>query len=86
MQPRDVLDAQLDNVREISIPWSVVGGRPASFSWLGYVVTAGGFIYAQLPATNPVGSAGATPAFKHYFNVSSSNPGAAPFADERSVP
>ena len=43
--------------REIAIPWSAItGGRkPAAFSFLGYITTGDGFVYAQLPPENGSG-------------------------------
>ncbi len=29
--------------REVAIPWSIIGGRPESFAWLGYLNSATGF-------------------------------------------
>ncbi len=43
------------NVREFSIPWSIItgGGRPASFLFLGYLADSGnGYIYGQIPQGN----------------------------------
>lgn len=83
---------QCDNgttqVREEVIPWSLVGGRPASFGWLGYVAANGnsnpqGYIYGQLPADNPGGGPANADTYPHYFVVPDATPGVGlPFAHE----
>jgi hypothetical protein len=62
-----------NNLRELAIPWSVVGGMPASFSFLGYVVDTAGtnFAYGEIPEGNPVGAFG-TAAHNFYFQVDDS--------------
>lgn len=42
------------NVREFSIPWSAItgGSRPASFLFVAYLSSSGGYIYGQLPEGN----------------------------------
>ncbi len=46
------------NVRELSIPWSAItgGGRPASFLFLAYVSSSGGYIFGQVPQGNAEGN------------------------------
>ena len=33
--------------REFSIPWSAIGGMPASFNFFSYLTSSGGFVYGQ---------------------------------------
>jgi hypothetical protein len=74
----------MGNDREIVIPWAALGANaiPASFRWLGYATSAGGFVYGQVPETNPSGNIGTGQAFPdNYFVGSTSNGGGAfPFA------
>lgn len=67
--------------RELVIPWAALGTNviPASFRWAGYNTSAGGFVYAQMPETNPAGNIGTNTAFGHDFFVSSTNNGAGAF-------
>ena len=46
------------NVRELAIPWSAItgGGRPASFLFLGYLSSLGGYIFGQIPQGNTEGT------------------------------
>jgi hypothetical protein len=83
--------AQCDNgttqVREEVIPWSLIGGRPASFGWLAYVAAPQpsnpqGYIYGQMPTGNPSGAPANNDAFTQYYEVTNGTPGiGAPFAD-----
>jgi len=70
--------------RELSIAWTAIraGGRPASFSWLGYVTSAAGFAYGQLPVDNPAGPIGPMANLPFFYKVSDSTPGVGtkPFA------
>jgi hypothetical protein len=70
------------NVREFSIPWSVIGGRPASFVWFGYVTSSGGSAYNQTPFENPSGNFGTGARPERYFiiNDTNHNAGIKPFA------
>ncbi len=68
--------ADNSNVREISIPWSVVGGRPASFAWFGYVTTSGGIVYNSVPVNNPTGTIGTSARYERYYIVNNTNDGA----------
>ncbi|UOR05817.1 T9SS type A sorting domain-containing protein [Hymenobacter aerilatus] len=73
-----------NGTREISIPWSIMGGRPASFNMVGYVTAPtlnGGYIYGQIPAKtvlnrNGAGPIGTDAKFVRYYTVSSTNNGA----------
>lgn len=71
-------------IRELSIAWTAIraGGRPASFSWLGYVTSAAGFTYGQLPVDNPAGPIGLMANLTFFYKVSDSTPGVGtkPFA------
>ena len=64
------------NVKEISIPWSVIGGRPASFNFIMYTLNNGlpsGNIYDPYPGTNPGGNMGMNGHFERYYTVTSTN-------------
>lgn len=67
--------------REIVIPWAALGanGIPASFRWVAYATSATGFVYGQVPTTNPGGNIGTAANFPHDFFVSSTNDGAGAF-------
>ena len=67
--------------RELVIPWAALGANvlPASFRWAAYTTSSGGFVYAQVPETNPAGAIGTSAAFGHDFFVSSTNNGAGAF-------
>lgn len=72
------------NVRELVIPWSTIhtGGRPASFSWLGYATSASGYVYGEMPPANPGGAIGTAASFTHFYSVPDAAPvtGSKPFA------
>ncbi|CAM3413313.1 hypothetical protein FLLO111716_08895 [Flavobacterium longum] len=63
------------NVREFSIPWSAIGGRPTSFNWFGYVTSSGGFVYGQVPTENAGGSIGTGARYGRYYTVSTTTVG-----------
>ena len=72
--------------KELAIPWSALGGKPASFNWFGYVAYSGGGAYASIPTENP-GSGGGTTIgssarWERYYTVSSTTTGSstAPFS------
>jgi len=75
--------------REEVIPWSLLGGRPASFGWLGYVAAnrnnnAQGYIYGQMPTDDPGGAPANNLTYTRYFAVPDATPGVdAPFAHEQ---
>jgi hypothetical protein len=71
--------------REFSVPWSALGGRPASFGVLAYVTSSGGFVYGEIPMANPGGSVGTSAVATKYFHVGSTGPTgtASAFSDER---
>ncbi len=69
------------STREMVIPWSALGSNqiPASFRWVAYATSSGGFVYGQVPTTNPGGSIGTSANFPHDFFVSSTNDGSGAF-------
>lgn len=66
--------ASASNTREVSIPWSAIGGRPASFNWFGHVAYSGGGAYASVPTENPGSGGGliigSTARWDRYYTVS----------------
>jgi hypothetical protein len=71
------------NVREIVIAWSTIsGGRPASFSWLGYVTSSSGYVYGAMPPSNPGGNIGLGASFTSFYRVTDATPaiGSKPFS------
>jgi glycosidase len=79
------------NVRELSIPWSDVtggSGRPASFLFFGYVTSSGGYVYGQVPQSNPGTVIGTAADYSHYYTVNSTANGAStkPFSIESTSP
>lgn len=75
--------------REEVIPWSLVGGIPGSFGWLGYVAAAAsthpqGYIYGQMPSDDPGGAPANAETYTKYYAVPNATPGVdTPFADEQ---
>lgn len=65
------------NVRELAIPWSALGGRPASFAWLGYVTSSGGSVYGTVPPENAGGTIGTDARYSRYYIVNDTNTGTA---------
>lgn len=63
--------------REVAIPWSAIGGIPASFNWFGYVTSSGGFVYAQVPTENAGGTIGTSARYSRYYTVTSTANGSA---------
>ncbi|WP_460575579.1 GEVED domain-containing protein [Flavobacterium koreense] len=63
------------NVREFSIPWSAIGGKPAAFNFFSYVTSSGGFVYGQTPTENAGGSIGTGARYSRYYTVSSTTTG-----------
>ncbi|TAE46584.1 MAG: hypothetical protein EAY69_08420, partial [Cytophagales bacterium] len=61
------------NIREISLPWSVIGGRPTSFAWFGYVTSGGGSVYNTTPSQNTTGNIGTSARYERYFMVNNTN-------------
>jgi hypothetical protein len=77
--------------REEVIPWSLIGGRPPSFGWFGYLAASQangqnpqGFIYGEMPKDNPGGGPANAETYTKYFVVPNATPGMdTPFADEQ---
>ncbi|MEP7164082.1 MAG: T9SS type A sorting domain-containing protein [Ferruginibacter sp.] len=67
--------AESGSVREFAIPWSVIGGRPASFNFFGYNTSAGGFIYNTQPTANATGALGTSIRYERYYTVSTTTVG-----------
>jgi hypothetical protein len=75
--------------RELAIPWTAITGfgMPASFDFVGYLTSGGGFVFGQVPNDNPAGFIGLTAADTHYFRVANtSSPQSPPFGDEEPQP
>lgn len=68
--------------REFSIPWTLVGGHPSAYDWLGYVTSGGGFVYGQMPPGNPGGNVGTSAVFPWLYVIGDATPGTGdkPFA------
>ncbi len=66
------------DVREIAIPWAMIPAarRPSSFSWLGYVTSASGFVYGQMPTDNAGGNVGLGASYGAFYKVANTTPGA----------
>ncbi|HEX3345268.1 MAG TPA: hypothetical protein VHS09_11880, partial [Polyangiaceae bacterium] len=65
-------DSTTMQVRELVIPWSLLGVKPVSFGWTGYVAADGntnptGYIYGQMPTSNPSGAPANDATFTHYY-------------------
>jgi hypothetical protein len=76
-----ISNAASGTVREFSIPWSALGGMPASYNWFGYIAYSGGGAYASVPTENP-GSGGGTiigasARWPRYYTVSTTTIGSA---------
>jgi 1,4-alpha-glucan branching enzyme/NifU-like protein involved in Fe-S cluster formation len=57
------------SMRELSIPWSTMGGKPASFAFFVYVTSPGGWVYNQVPTDNAGGAIGTSASYFRYFMV-----------------
>ncbi|MCR9134188.1 MAG: T9SS type A sorting domain-containing protein [bacterium] len=75
------------NTREFTIPWSVVGGIPSSFSFFGYVTSSSGFVYNQVPSANASGSIGTSARYGRYYVVTNTTDGSSmkPFSGDSYV-
>lgn len=75
------------NVRELAIPWSTItgGGRPASFLFLAYLNSSGGYIYGQVPQGNTEGNSPGD--YNRYYAVVNTGNGTAtkPFSLDQTV-
>lgn len=74
-------------IREIAIPWSSIGGIPASFNWFAYLTSSAGFVYGTTPVANVGGTIGASARYERYYTVSTTANTAAtkPFSRESYV-
>jgi hypothetical protein len=77
--------------REFAIPWNdITGGhgRPASFLFLGYLTSSGGYVYGQVPNDNPGAFIGTSAIYTQYFDVASTANGSStpPFSIEPPYP
>jgi hypothetical protein len=52
------------------------GGRPASFLFFGYLASSGGYVYGQVPQSNPGTVIGTSAAYSHYYTVNNTANGA----------
>jgi 1,4-alpha-glucan branching enzyme len=66
--------------RELSIPWTTMGGKPASFAFFVYVTSSGGYVYNQVPTENASGLIGTSASYSRYFIVDNTSSGY-PFAN-----
>lgn len=60
------------NVREIAIPWSAInhnGALPTHFALFGYLTSAEGHVYGQVPNDNPGLMIGTAAAYTQYYNI-----------------
>jgi glycosidase len=75
------------NARELAIPWSTItgGGRPASFLFLAYLSSSGGYIYGQVPQGNAEGNSPGN--YNRYYAVVNTENGTStkPFSLDQSV-
>src|SRR5204863_5916032 len=74
-------------VREFAIPWSTIGGRPSSFNFFSYNVSAGGFVYNTQPTANAGGTIGSSARYERYYTVSTTTVGSStpPFSQNSFV-
>lgn len=63
------------SVREFSIPWSAIGGKPSSFNFFSFLVNASSSVYGQTPTENAGGSIGTSARYSRYYTVSSTASG-----------
>lgn len=75
------------DIREFTIPWSVVGGIPSSFSFFGYVTSSTGYVYNQVPSANASETIGTSSRYGRYFVVSNTSDGSSmkPFSGDSYV-
>ncbi len=67
--------------REEVIPWTALGsnGLPASLRFLAYATSGSGYVYGQIPTSNPSGNIGTSATFTNDFYVADTGTGT-PFA------
>jgi hypothetical protein len=73
------------STREISIPWSAVGGYPASFGFFGYLSSSAGFVYGQVPVEDGSGTIGTSAEYGRYYIVNKMNGSIKPFSRDSYV-
>lgn len=66
-----MLDGYNGTTREIAIPWSAIGGQPSKYNWLGYITSASGFSYGQVPNNNTGGNIGTSANWSYYLTATS---------------
>lgn len=68
------------STRELVIPWTALHASsvPWPFDFLAYATSGSGFVYGQIPTTNPSGNIGTSATFGHYFLADA---GAWPFSN-----
>jgi PAS domain S-box-containing protein len=76
------------NTREVAIPWTAINasGIPSQFVFFGYLVSSGGYIYAQAPTDNNItGFVGLNATATQYFAVVNTGNGTStpPFSKEQ---
>lgn len=57
----------INKVREFSIPWSVVGGRPSSFAWFGTISDGSTNAYADVPPAAAISYSGSNLNSRYYI-------------------
>ena len=69
--------------RELVLPWTALhtGSLPNGFQLLAYATSSGGFVYGQIPTSNPAGNIGTDAGFGHFYAVGPIDGGALPFAN-----
>jgi len=69
--------------RELVIPWTALhtSTLPNGFDFLAYATSSGGFVYGQIPTSNPAGNIGDDAGFGHFYAVGPIDGGALPFAN-----
>jgi hypothetical protein len=67
--------ASIGLVREFTIPWSSLGGRPIAFAWFGYVTNASGSVYAEMPMENASGAIGTAARYERYYTINGTDDG-----------
>ena len=65
------------NIREFSIPWSVIGGFPTSMNFFSYITSSTGFVYGEQPSENGEGFIGTGARFDRYYTVTTTTVGSA---------
>lgn len=58
-----------NDVREIVIPWSAMGGRPVAFNFFGFATSGTGYVYNSIPVQNPGANIGTSATVNYYYTV-----------------